>query len=178
MSGSQPKQPKQPKPSADTSSCRIAARSHGSTGLQITAERPRRRLTQILNAPGRQPSLPKMRSLLVLDGARLRPESLRAAEARCLQLADRVDILLVNAPGAPTSMLHKLLIELEQAGIDYRLTSASGNLIDQLANYLKRFVGIKVVIVDALPTLAHAGGARLTELFGQSYRLVSLEGAA
>ena len=109
------------------------------------------------------------RSLLALDGATMTPQVLSAAETRCLQMSGRVDILLVNSPKAPESLLHRLLISLEQTGIDYRLTSASGGLGEHLTNYLRRHAGIREIVVATLPTLGHDWDVKVADLRYQGY---------
>ena len=118
----------------------------------------------------------KSRSLLALDGAHLTPEVLSAAESRCLQVADRVDILLVNPLKEPTALLHGLLEHLEWAGVDYRLTSASGNLGDQVASYLRRFLGITVIMVATLPALGTDWDMRVADLRFQGYHFSTFIG--
>jgi hypothetical protein len=114
------------------------------------------------------------RCLLALDGERVSNQVLGAAEARCLQLADRVDILLLNSPKAPITLLRKLLIKLERAGIDYRVTCSTGGLADQVANYLRHFAGIRFVMVDVLPSHEAAGETNFHELRHQGYRIIAL----
>ena len=118
----------------------------------------------------------KCRGLLALDGAQLTPDVLSAAESRCLQVADRVDILLVNPRKEPTAMLHGLLEHLEWAGVDYRLTSASGNLGDQVASYLRRFVGITVIVVATLPALGTDWDMKVADLRFQGYHFSTFIG--
>lgn len=120
----------------------------------------------------------KFRVLLALDGAHLTPEVLSAALARCVPLTDRLDILLVNPPTAPASQLRGLLLKLEHSGIDYRLASTDGNLGDQVMNYLRRFLGITMVIVDTLPPLEQALGPAMAELIRQGYRFIDLANPA
>jgi hypothetical protein len=109
----------------------------------------------------------KHHCLLALDGSQLAPEILLAAEASCIRMADRVDILLVNSPAMPISILHTLLIGLEQAGIDYRLSSAVGEMGEQITRHLRRFLGIKQVLVTSLSGLELAGARlRPTSLSG------------
>jgi len=116
----------------------------------------------------------KFRVLLALDGLRLTPEILAAALKQCVQLTDRLDILLVNPPKAPTYLLGSLLLRLEHSGIDYRLASTEGNLGDEVVDYLHRFLGITLVIVDSLPSLEQALGSSLLELCRKGYRFISL----
>ena len=135
------------------------------------ADQPTARVTA--RRPTRQAE-PAGRGLLVLDGDTLTPEVQRAAEACCERLVDRIDILLVNPPEAPVSRLHEMLFKLERAGIDYRLTCTRGRLVEQVAHYLKRFLGIRTVIVDSrLPGF----DAELASLKRDGCRFVSLAGS-
>lgn len=116
----------------------------------------------------------KCRSLLALDGETLSQDLLTLALKKCLQVADRVDILLVNSPKAPTSLLCDLLIKLEHAGIDYRLTASSGRLCDQINQYIRRFFGVAVIMVTALPTLGANWRINVANLRQQGYRFMTL----
>ena len=118
----------------------------------------------------------KIRSLLALDGGNLTPEVLSAAMNHCRRLADRVDILLVNAPKEPTSLLHRLLVGLEQAGIDYRLTATRGELGDEITRYLRRSVQIPLIMVAALPSLGTAWNVTVADLRYRGYRFSLLGG--
>lgn len=69
----------------------------------------------------------KFRVLLALDGRHLTDTLLTSAVPRCVEY-DRLDILLVNAPKAPTMLLRILLLRLKHSGIDYRLVSTDGDL--------------------------------------------------
>jgi hypothetical protein len=129
-------------------------------------------------AAGIRVTPPKYRGLLALVGDHLTPEILRKAQIRCLQLMERVDILLVNPPNAPTSRLSDLLISLENSNTDYRLTLAYGNPVDQIIHYLGRFLGIKLVIMDVRAPLELAFGTRITNLCRRGYRFVPLAGLA
>lgn len=117
---------------------------------------------------------PKCRTLLALDGMALTEDKLIKAEQQCRQFAGRVDILLVNPPKAPTMLLYKLLVGLEQADIDYRLTSTHGSLGEEIALYLKRHHGISLVMVDSVPSLGPAWGINAANLRYQGYRLMPL----
>lgn len=116
----------------------------------------------------------KLGVLLALDGTRLTPELLAAALKQCVQSTDRLDILLVNPPKAPTCLLGSLLLRLEHSGIDYRLTSGDGDLGKEIVHYLKRFQGIALVIVDSLPSLEQALGSILSDLCRSGYRFIGL----
>ena len=118
----------------------------------------------------------RMRSLLALDGNNLTPEVLSAAVIHCRRLADRVDILLVNSPKAPTSLLHRLLVGLEQAGIDYRLTSVNGELGEQITHYLRRSTPIPLIMVAALPSLGRSWNVTVADLRYRGYRFSILSG--
>ena len=120
----------------------------------------------------------KCRSLLALDGEFLPPSLLTEAQANCLQFADRVDILMVNPPKTPTTVLCGLLLKLEQAGVDYRLTFASGKLGEQITRYLKRFLGIQLVIMRAPRDLAGMASAEFAGLWDRRIRFVPLGGMA
>lgn len=120
----------------------------------------------------------RFRSLLVLDGQNLSPELLKVAENKCVEVADRVDILLVNPQKPPASVLCELLIHLEQAGIDYRLTSATGRLSDQMVQYVRRFLGITLIMVAALQTLGADWQVDVADLRHQGYRFMTLADAA
>jgi hypothetical protein len=122
----------------------------------------------------REKKLAGRRGLLALDGRHLAPEVLTTAQERCIEVADRLDILLVNPPAAPTSLLQELLINLEQRGIDYRLTSVSGDFGEQIRQYLRRFLGITMVIVDALPLPSQTWNAAMTELCRRGYHFITL----
>jgi hypothetical protein len=113
-------------------------------------------------------------ALLVLDGECLSPESLGLALAGCVRVAHRLDILLVNPPEAPTSMLRHLLIRLEHAGVDYRLTSVEGDLGEQVALYLKRFLGITTVLVESVaPMELRMGPTVVADMHQMGYRFLS-----
>jgi hypothetical protein len=142
----------------------------------ITSPRPRfgAGSNRVRTADARQISHSKCRSLLALDGERLSPDQLKEAQAKCLQVADRVDILLVNPTRPPTSMLCDLLIKLEESGIDYRLTAVSGKLSDHVSQYIRRFMGITLIMVATLPTLGDSWRIKVADLRHQGYRLISL----
>ena len=137
-------------------------------------------MNPILSIPGRQPAgkprLPysKLQVLLALDGNHLTPPLLSAALAHCAPLTDRLDILLVNAPRAPTSLLSVMLLRLEHSGIDYRLASSEGELGEQILEYLKRFLGITTVLVDKLTPLEQTIGPSLEHLRAKGYRFVPI----
>ena len=116
----------------------------------------------------------KCRVLLALDGQRLTPAVLAAAVRECAQVTDRLDILLVNPPKAPTYLLGGLLLRLEHSGIDYRLASSEGSLDAEISRYLQRFQGITLVIVDHLPSLERVLGSVLPDLRRTGCHFVTL----
>ena len=139
-------------------------------------------MTLTLSAPGLSPTarlnapIPyhKVRVLLALDGRCLTPMVLTAALARCVHLTDRLDILVVNSPKAPPSLLCGLLLRLEHSGIDYRLFSSEGDLGDQVLHYLNRFLGITMVLLDSLAPLEQTIGVAMGQLRTKGYRFVPL----
>jgi hypothetical protein len=116
----------------------------------------------------------KLRVLLALDGTRLTPALLMGALAQCARLTDRMDILLVNSPKAPTSLLCGLLLKLEHAGIDYRLDSSEGDLGQQILRYLHRFKGISLILVDSLAPLEQTLGDELARLRQRGCRFLPI----
>lgn len=128
-----------------------------------------------LNATG-QTARTRVRCLLALDGGALTPRVITAAEAKCLNGASRVDILLVNSPRAPEAVLHKLLISLEDMGVDYRLTTADGELADLVSQYLRRHKGITQVMIPTLPALGKEWEVKVADLRYQGYRFCTLMG--
>ena len=117
-----------------------------------------------------------MRCLLALEAGALTPKVLNAAEAKCLSGAGRIDILLANSPRAPEAVLHKLLISLEGRDVDYRLTTADGELGDLVAQYLQRHKGITQVMVATLPALGKGWEVKVANLRYQGYRFCTLMG--
>jgi len=117
-----------------------------------------------------------MRCLLALEAGALTPKVLNAAEAKCLSGAGRIDILLANSPRAPEAVLHKLLISLEGRDVDYRLTTADGELGDLVAQYLRRHKGITQVMVATLPALGKGWEVKVANLRYQGYRFCTLMG--
>ena len=118
----------------------------------------------------------RIRCLLALDGGALTPKVLSTAEAKCLNGYGRMDILLVNSPRAPEAMLHKLLISLERREVDYRLTSADGELGDLVSQYLRRHKSITQIMVATLPTLGKGWEVKVADLRYQGYRFSTLIG--
>jgi hypothetical protein len=115
-----------------------------------------------------------MRALLALDGTHLSPTLLHTAAKRSVQLAERIDILLVNPPKAPTSLLWGLLVHLEHSGVDYRLASTEGDLGEQIMIYLHRFLGINLVLVDGVIPLEQKLGQEMAQLRAKGYRFVPI----
>ncbi|MBI5330285.1 MAG: hypothetical protein HZB71_06695 [Betaproteobacteria bacterium] len=93
------------------------------------------------------------RVLLALDGCALSRELLEAALRHCVHLSSRLDILLVNPPRAPASLLAVLLLKLEHSGVDYRLTSTQGDLAGEVARYLRRYRGVTTVVAEGVEPL-------------------------
>ena len=121
---------------------------------------------------------PKFRVLLALDGEGLSRLVLAKAVSHCVRLTDRLDILLVNSPREPTSVLWRLLLTLEHSGIDYRLTSTEGDLGEQVLSYLNRFQGITLVLVDSVAPLEQTIGGAITRLRAQGYRFIPISRSA
>lgn len=115
------------------------------------------------SAFGIRRELSKSGVLLALDGRHLTLEIQTAALKQCVQLTDRLDILLVNPTKAPTLMLGSLLLRLEHSGIDYRLASAVGNLGVEIVDYLLRFRGITLVVTDLSPSPDQTTGSPLPD---------------
>lgn len=118
----------------------------------------------------------RIRCLLALDAGALTPKVISAAEAKCLNGADRLDILLVNAPRAPEALLHRLLISLEEKGVEYRLTAAEGELGDLVPQYLRRHKGVNQIMVANLPTLGQGWQVKVADLRYQGYRFCTILG--
>jgi hypothetical protein len=114
---------------------------------------------------------PGFRVLLALDGQELNRDLLDRALECCVKLTERLDVLLVRPPKAPTFLLGGLLMRLERHGVDYRLTSAEGTLGDEVLGYLRRFHGIRTVVLDRHDKLPIQ---TLAQLLAGDYRLISL----
>lgn len=129
-----------------------------------------------MTTPTGRPPMPhgKCRVLLALDGRQLTQDTLTTALMRCVELTDRLDILLVNSPKAPTSLLRSLLLRLEHSGIDYRLASTEGDLGEQVLHYVQRFLGITYVIVDHMTSLQQSMGEQIAQLSEKGYRFVEI----
>jgi hypothetical protein len=105
------------------------------------------------------------RALLALDGRDLGRELLANVLRHCVHLCPRLDILLINPPREPTTLLAILLLQLEHSGIDYRVASARGDMGEEILRYLSRYRGITA--------LALAYAAQLGE---EATRLIELKG--
>jgi len=119
--------------------------------------------------------LPGIRVLLALDGRRVSRDLLERALPCCRRLTKRLDVVVVQAPLAPTFLLGSLLIRLERHGIDYRLTSAEGGFGDAVLGYLRRFQGIRTVVLDRIEALPSQTLACLQD---EGYRLIAMEPGA
>ncbi len=108
---------------------------------------------------------PHTRVLLALDGSTLHRELLASLLRHCAHLSPRLDILLINPPREPTTMLAMLLLRLEHSGIDYHVASAHGDMGEEVLRYLSRYRGIGA--------LALADPAQLSE---EAKSLVQLKG--
>jgi len=112
--------------------------------------------------------------LLALDGHCLERQAIPYTLQYCRRNGKRLDILLVNPPKPATLMLGKLLKQLEQEGIDYRLTSGEGNLADELLLYLHRFKYISCVLLDCLDKWEAMLHPTLAALHLEGYRVLTL----
>jgi hypothetical protein len=90
---------------------------------------------------------PHTRVLLALDGCALGRELLATVLRRCVHLCPRLDILLINPPREPTSVLAVLLLQLEHSGVDYRVASVRGDMGEEILRYLSRYRGITAVAI-------------------------------
>ncbi|MDP2832396.1 MAG: hypothetical protein Q8Q28_03685 [Pseudomonadota bacterium] len=108
---------------------------------------------------------PHTRVLLALDGRTLERELLATLLRHCAHICPRLDILLLNPPREPTTMLALLLLRLEHSGIDYHVSSAHGDMGEEILRHLSRFRGINA--------LALADPAQLSE---EAKSLVELKG--
>jgi hypothetical protein len=117
----------------------------------------------------------KLRALLALDGVSLSPKLLTMAARRSVQIATkRIDILLVNPPQAPISVLWGLLYHLEHSGIYYRLVSTKGELGEQVLAYLNRCMGINAVLSDKVAVLEKKFGAEVDALRNKGCRFMPI----
>ena len=121
-----------------------------------------------------QTAHPKFRVLLALDGNSITQTLLETALRCCVQLTDRLDILLVNPPTTPAALLKGLLIRLEHSGIDYRLASTDGIMADEVTIYLRRFLGITIVLIDNLSSLTVKQGQPLRQMQASGHQIISL----
>ena len=114
------------------------------------------------------------RMLLALDGQTLNRALLDNVLRACVPHSPRLDILLLNPPREPTSLLSMLLLRLEHSGVDYRVTSTHGDSSEEIVRYLGRHCGIdSVAVVDAARLSAEVRA--LIELRG--HRLLSITSA-
>ncbi len=143
------------------------------TTMNSDATLPRLPFSAISEAEA-TPCRGKQRVLLVLDGQRLTVELQMLALKRCVHLANRLDILLVNSPQAATFLLGGLLLRLEHSGIDYCLASAEGEPGVEAARYLQRFRSIELVIVDGPSTLEKCRRLTQPEPGKRVRRIISL----
>lgn len=100
-------------------------------------------------APGTAKSVGPGVALLALDGGRLKRETLPYVVQLCSQITRRMDILLASSPQEPLHILGKFLQKLEDAGIDYRLTSVEGSLAEEMVRYVQKRRQISVVLVGS-----------------------------
>lgn len=103
------------------------------------------------------------RILLALDGHALARELPARVLRHCL--CQRLDILLINPPREPTSILAVLLLRLEHSGIDYRMASSHGQMGEEVLRYLACYPGIQAVAL-----------ADSAQLDAESNRLIELKG--
>lgn len=144
---------------------RAATTHHPASGITATPKR----------VPGEE-RRSRTHCLLALDGGALTPKLLSAAETKCMHGSGRVDILLANAPRAPEALLHKLLIRLESLDMEYRLTSAEGDLGELVSHYLRRHKSITQIMVATMPTLGEGWQVKVANLRYQGYRFCTLMG--
>jgi hypothetical protein len=90
---------------------------------------------------------------------------LNAVFRRCVHLCPRLDILLINPPREPTTMLAVLLLRLEHSGVEYRIASAHGDMGEEILRYLSRYRGI-----------SHVALADLAQLSETTRNLIELKG--
>ncbi len=108
---------------------------------------------------------PHTRVLLALDGRTLERELLASLLRHCAHICPRLDILLLNPPREPTTMLALLLLRLEHSGIDYHVSSAHGEMSEEILSYLGRYRGITALAL-----------ADPTQLSEEAKSLVALKG--
>ena len=105
------------------------------------------------------------RILLALDGHALARELPAQVLRHCVHLCPRLDILLINPPREPTSILAVLLLRLEHSGVDYRMASSHGRMGEEILRYLARYPGIQAVAL-ADPAQLDTESSQLIELKG------------
>ncbi|NWG87312.1 MAG: universal stress protein [Hydrogenophilaceae bacterium] len=88
-------------------------------------------------------------ALLVLDGKRLEKAVLPSAVQICRQGGHRLDILMASPPKEPLHLLGKFLQLLESAGIDYRLSSVEGGLVEETLRYVQKHRQITMVLIGS-----------------------------
>lgn len=112
--------------------------------------------------------------LLALDGRCLDRLALPIAVRLCQRYGKRLDILLVNPPKPATLMLGKFLLELEEEGVEYRLTSTEGTLAEELPLYVHHFDNISIVLLDCLDKWEARLHSTLEALRQEGYRVLTL----
>ncbi|MDO9226453.1 MAG: hypothetical protein Q8M09_19840 [Pseudomonadota bacterium] len=118
------------------------------------------------------------RVLLALDGNMLDRELLAGMLRRCVHLCPRLDILLVNPPREPTTMLAMLLLRLEHSGIDYRVSSGHGDMGEEILRYLGRYRGISALAMTDIAQLNEEAKGLITLKGHQIINLATPEQAA
>lgn len=88
-------------------------------------------------------------ALLLLDGKRLEKAVLPSAVPICRQAGHRLDILMAAPPKEPLHLLGQFLQLLEGSGIDYRLSSAEGDLLQEAVRYVQKHRQIRMVLIGA-----------------------------
>lgn len=118
------------------------------------------------------------RVLLALDGHTLDRERLAGLMRRCVHLCPRLDILLINPPREPTTMLAMLLLRLEHSGIDYRVSSGHGDMGEEVLRYLGRYRGISALALTDIAQLSEETQGLITFKGHQIINLGTPEQAA
>lgn len=111
-------------------------------------------------------------TLLALDGRCIERLALPLIAQMFRGSPQRLDILVLNAPKAATTLLGGLLMDLERHGIDYRLTSTEGSLKREILHYVRRVPCVSVILVDCLESWE--GEPMLDTLRREGYRIISL----
>ena len=115
---------------------------------------------------------PHARALLALNGCTLGRELLATVFRRCVHLCPRLDILLIDPPREPTTLLAVLLLRLEHSGVDYRVASAHGDMGEEILRYLSRYHGIGALVL-ADPAQLSEEAKSLIELKGHQILFLS-----